>query len=396
MSRVKRAVVQASSRSWAGSPDESVALFEGKPQFIHSLKRLSSLPVDSLAVMAPAFDRDGALDGHLETHFDSPVPIIYAHDASPLRRCLDACADLGDDDYVLRLNGANFSIPDVLFARAFAAVDERHPDLVKLPDDYPGTYQFEISRVGALRAIAETLDSASPLNIHPRYLLARCAAEVVTVEAAFEEIREDLARTREIRTRITLTDFHDVDIHSAIPIADQISYHYTLALAAIRPPGLVFDIACGSGHGAYRLAEAGFRVHGADINTARIEAARARFTSDNLTFDVMDGDDITLASESCDYIVSFETVEHVSAPHRFIKELRRILKPGGILCISTPQNRFGQIPTTPSHAIEFSYRELSDLVSASFEIVDFKGLKAGTVHFPHDPIGANSFVVARR
>jgi SAM-dependent methyltransferase len=110
----------------------------------------------------------------------------------------------------------------------------------------------------------------------------------------------------------------------------------------------------------------------------------------------MDGDDIGLASESFDHVVSFETVEHVGNPARFIQELRRILRPGGMLCISTPQNRFGSIPTTPSHTVEFSYRELLDLVSASFEIVDFKGLKAGTIHFENDPIGSNSYVVARR
>ena len=396
MPLLKRAIVQASSRSWAGSPDESVAQYQGKPLFIHTLQMLRALSVESLAVMAPEFDHAGGLGAQVAAYFGDSVNVVHAEDASPLRRCLKTCSDLDDDDYILRTNGANFTIPRLLLDRALAALDQKRPDLIKLPDDYSGVYQFEIYRLGALRDAARQIDASSPLNVHPRFFVARTAATVHTVEAEFNEICQDLKHTRNTRSQIALADFHDVREGLSIPIGDMISFHYALALEVMRPPGYVLDIACGNGHGALHLAKAGFRVKGADINAERIEAARTRFVAPNLEFEVMDGDNITLESESCDYVVSFETVEHVNDPARFVTELRRILRPGGMLCISTPQNHFGSIPTTTSHTVEFSHGEFLDLMASSFEILDFKGLKAGTVCFADDPIGANSYVVARR
>jgi 2-polyprenyl-3-methyl-5-hydroxy-6-metoxy-1,4-benzoquinol methylase len=392
---VTRALVQASSRSWGGAADESVAPFEGEAQFVRTSRFLSGKGLGSVVVAAPEFDRGGVLDALLAESRLSNAPVLYAHDASPLLRCLAACSDLGDNDTVLRTNGANFTIPHLLLDRACALLEAERPDLIKLPDDYPGPYQFEIYRLGALRAAASSLPPSSPFNIHPRFLVAGSCTSTFVISAEIDEIRADLIATRDIRSRMHGQDFLEINNEASIAIGDQLSFHYTLALEYMRRSGAVLDIGCGHGYGALRLAKAGLQVTGADINPERIASARARLAHDALAFRVLNGCDLKLADASCDYVTSFETIEHVDDPAQFLRELRRVLKPGGLLFLSTPQNCFGAIPTTPAHIVEFSFAQLHALVSQTFDIVEFIGLKAGTIFYRGDPVGANSFVVAR-
>jgi 2-polyprenyl-3-methyl-5-hydroxy-6-metoxy-1,4-benzoquinol methylase len=388
-------LVQASSRSWGGAADESVLPFEGEAQFVRTVRFLSGKGLRSVAVVAPKFDRGGVLDRFLADSRLPNIPVLTAHDASPLLRCLAACSDLGDNDYVLRTNGANFTIPHVLLDRAAAVLEAERPDLIKLPDDYPGPYQFEIYRLGALRAAASALPASSPFNIHPRFLVGASCKSMRIISALIDEIRADLAATRDIRSRIAKPEHQEVNDEASIAIGDQLSYHYALALEYARRSGTVLDIGCGPGYGSLRLAKAGFEVTGADIDPERIASARTRFVHESLGFRVLNGCDLKLADGSCDYVTSFETIEHVDDPAQFLRELRRVLKPGGLLFLSTPQNCFGAIPTTPAHIVEFSFAQLHALVSQFFDIVEFIGLKAGTIFLRGDPVGANSFVVAR-
>jgi hypothetical protein len=76
--------------------------------------------------------------------------------------------------------------------------------------------------------------------------------------------------------------------------------------------------------------------------------------------------------------------------------LKRVLKPGGRAILSTPQNSIGHIPLTPAHIHEFSLDELRVDCSRHFNIDGIIGLKAGTVHFDDDSIGANSVIFLRK
>ena len=95
-----------------------------------------------------------------------------------------------------------------------------------------------------------------------------------------------------------------------------------------------------------------------------------------------------------DIVTSFETIEHVNWI-KFLKEMYKILKNDGLLILSTPQNRFGKIPITPSHLIEFSLTELLNLCKEFFSIEKVIGFKAGKIYFDNDPIGTNTFLIAR-
>lgn len=94
------------------------------------------------------------------------------------------------------------------------------------------------------------------------------------------------------------------------------------------------DYGCGDGHRyAIWLQELGLRYHGFDISRAAVEAARTlglnvgSLTSDGRT---------TLADDCCDLAICFEVFEHLLEPQLAVQEIRRVLKPGGVLLASVP------------------------------------------------------------
>lgn len=102
----------------------------------------------------------------------------------------------------------------------------------------------------------------------------------------------------------------------------------------------VLDIACGEGYGSDLIGKYAQKVYGVDLDKACINWATEHYGSGNhkLEFKTGSVDSIPLANNSIDVVVSFETIEHVSSgvQQLFMAEVKRVLKPNGILIISTP------------------------------------------------------------
>jgi len=201
-------------------------------------------------------------------------------------------------------------------------------------------------------------------------------------------IRADLARA---------FDEDDCKVtRKSIGGGDQISFHYVLARDHLKPSDRVLDIASGKGVGGNMMAEVASRVTCADFDQSKLEEARKLFPRENLLFSHEDAMAMSFPSSSFDVVVSMETIEHMDDVDLYLGELRRVLKPGGLAILSTPQNCIGHIPLTPSHIREFSLDELRSDCARHFDIEKIIGLKAGTVHFEADPIGANSVIFLRK
>jgi ubiquinone/menaquinone biosynthesis C-methylase UbiE len=143
---------------------------------------------------------------------------------------------------------------------------------------------------------------------------------------------------------------------------------YRFALDFVRGKR-VLDIACGEGYGAAALGKAGaLSVTAVDCVRAVCTHARRKY---NLNVCIADAQYIPLSDQSVDVVVSFETIEHVSAPTAFVCECARILAPGGMLIISTPNrpvyNSGGA--RNPFHVLEFDEREFTDLLRSQFRTV---------------------------
>lgn len=137
--------------------------------------------------------------------------------------------------------------------------------------------------------------------------------------------------------------------------------------------GRVVDVACGEGYGADLLAAAGAaRVVGVDLDEATIRAAAARYRRPGLTFRVADAAATAEADAACDLVVSFETIEHVADAAAFVAEIARILRPGGLFVVSTP-NRLVTGQHNPYHTREFALGELVAMLAPAFEIVGLFG-----------------------
>ena len=101
---------------------------------------------------------------------------------------------------------------------------------------------------------------------------------------------------------------------------------------------IVLDAACGEGYGSNLLASQAQYVYGIDLSVETIESAKSKYKNGNMEFICASIEQLPLEDHLIDTIVSFETIEHVSVAvqQNFFKEVKRVLKPDGMLVISTP------------------------------------------------------------
>jgi SAM-dependent methyltransferase len=146
----------------------------------------------------------------------------------------------------------------------------------------------------------------------------------------------------------------------------------------------VLDMACGAGYGAALLAEVAESVVGADINEKTVNYARCSYRRDNLAYRVEDAQGLSFESASFDTVVSFETIEHLSDIPRYLNEVQRVLRPGGIYIVSTPKApRTTTRPKNPHHTVEFSAGDFRALLRKYFHVVELHGQVRvqGRVHY---------------
>lgn len=140
----------------------------------------------------------------------------------------------------------------------------------------------------------------------------------------------------------------------------------------------VLDIACGTGYGSIMLSEKAENVLGVDISSESLQYANNTFQSSNLKF--KQGDAVNLDfinDETFDVVVSFETIEHIAEFTKYLTEIRRVLKKGGLFIVSTP-NKLKHSPNSDTplnhfHVIEFRLNEFDDLLKKYFFVENIYG-----------------------
>lgn len=161
-------------------------------------------------------------------------------------------------------------------------------------------------------------------------------------------------------------------------------YLYAMEFASAK---VVLDIASGEGYGSALLAQVAERVIGVDVDAAAVQFASRKYCQPNLEFRRGPAHAIPVDEEHAfDLVVCFETIEHLSEEHQrqFLHEIKRLLKPGGVLLLSTPNKQlYSDEPayTNQFHVNELYQAECSQFLRQFFDVVTVFGQKVYPVSY---------------
>ncbi len=166
------------------------------------------------------------------------------------------------------------------------------------------------------------------------------------------------------------TEIASDKIISDNPIHQRLLKAYYAAQPYVR--GRLLEVGCGEGRGIELLSPLSEQYVAIDKITDVIE--RLSHSYKNVTFcqaivPPFEG----IASDSFDVVVSFQVIEHIKEDANFLKEIHRVLKPGGKALITTP-NIKKTLTRNPWHIREYTASELTALTSSIFSKVESKGI----------------------
>lgn len=143
--------------------------------------------------------------------------------------------------------------------------------------------------------------------------------------------------------------------------------HYELAARQVAGRR-VLDIACGCGYGSKILKQAGAKsVVGVDLDSDTILYAQQRYLDQDIEFICSDAESFEW-SEQFDVIISFETIEHLVNPHKFLRRLNSLLVPNGDFYLSVPLGETRHFD--PYHLHAFTKTEIFSLLENAGFIVE--------------------------
>lgn len=132
----------------------------------------------------------------------------------------------------------------------------------------------------------------------------------------------------------------------------------------------VLDLGCGSGYGSNLLSKYGGakEVLGVDIAKQAIDYANKFYKEKNITFDVIDIENLNGFFNKWDVALAFEVLEHLEKQEDFLKGVKNNLSKGGIFIVSTP-NTNTYPKGNPFHKKELKPKEFETLLKRNFKIV---------------------------
>jgi len=97
----------------------------------------------------------------------------------------------------------------------------------------------------------------------------------------------------------------------------------------------VLDVGCGAGFISNHLARAKYEVSAIDLSENSLAVAKQKDETGTVNYIYADAYQLPFSNASFDCIVSTDFLEHVSEPQKVLKEIYRVLKPGGIFFFHT-------------------------------------------------------------
>jgi GT2 family glycosyltransferase/ubiquinone/menaquinone biosynthesis C-methylase UbiE/glycosyltransferase involved in cell wall biosynthesis/peptidoglycan hydrolase CwlO-like protein len=153
-------------------------------------------------------------------------------------------------------------------------------------------------------------------------------------------------------------------------------YHrYAIVIDVVKGKD-VLDVACGEGYGSFIMADVARSVVGVDISDEAVQHASRAYKKANLAFRQDSVVALDFADASFDVVVSFETIEHLSEQAQMLAEIRRVLRPDGVLVISSPNRPIYSEESgehNEFHVKELDFNEFDELLRTQFRTIQYFG-----------------------
>ena len=166
------------------------------------------------------------------------------------------------------------------------------------------------------------------------------------------------------------TEITSDKIRSDNPIHQRLLQAYYLAQPYVQ--GNLLEIGCGEGRGVALLQPLCQSYLGLDKNQEILATLITEYPEREFKRAMIPPLN-DLADDSFDTIVSFQVIEHIKDDTTYLKEIHRVLKPGGKALITTP-NRKMSLTRNPWHIREYLDHELRQLAQGIFSEVVLKGI----------------------
>lgn len=168
---------------------------------------------------------------------------------------------------------------------------------------------------------------------------------------------------------IYTTEITSAQIASDNPLHQRLLKAYHVAAPFVK--GDVLELGCGEGRGIELIAKHADSYLALDKIPEVINTLAEKFP--NHQFKQALFPPVDLPNERFDTIVNFQVIEHIKDDYLFLKEIARLLKPGGIAITSTPNSKM-TLSRNPWHTREYTGNELSDICNKYFSKVDMMGI----------------------
>lgn len=171
-------------------------------------------------------------------------------------------------------------------------------------------------------------------------------------------------------SKVYTTEITSEEIASDNPIHQRLFKAYVAAEPHIR--GNVLEIGCGEGRGIPVILPRAAQYTAVDKIESALAVLRKKYPKGefiSMNIPPLQG----LPDATYDTVLSFQVIEHIDDDLGYLREIHRVMKPGGVALITTP-NRSMSLTRNPWHVREYLAHELASLAARVFPTVAMKGI----------------------